>query len=79
MNDALYEDDEIMLVTITSGDNCTVNTAKDDASITVKDNDNPPILSFELATSSPNEGAGGVDAVKQIKIQLLDPNGSGNE
>ena len=78
VNDVLYEDNETMVVTISAGSNCTINTSKNNASITVTDNDSPPILSFELTSSTPNEGSGS-DAVQNVKIQLLDPSGSGNE
>ena len=78
-NDDLYEDNETMTVSIAQNANASINGSQNSHAVTVTDTDDPPFLTFELASSTPNEGSGGNDNNYNVYIKLLDPGGSGNE
>ena len=58
VDDGLFEGAEIMTVAITAGANCTVNSSLNSHSITSPDKGTAPLLTFETASSSKNEGSG---------------------
>ena len=67
-----------MTVAITAGSNCTVNSSLNSHNITIPENGTAPLLTFESASSSNNEGSGS-DAAYNVIIKLLKHDGSGDD